>query len=53
MDITTASGCAISNIPAVDLRDNHILKVIRNGQLLEVDGEQEQILVEPDSFKTH
>jgi uncharacterized protein len=50
MDITTASGCAISNIPAVDLRDNHILRVIRNGQLLTVDGEQEQILVEREQL---
>jgi uncharacterized protein len=52
MDITTASGCAISNIPAVDLRDSQILTVIMNGQILKVDGEQEQILVEPEKLKT-
>jgi predicted aconitase with swiveling domain len=49
MDITTASGCAISNIPAVDVADTKILNAIKNGQLLTVDGERGQILVNPQS----
>jgi predicted aconitase with swiveling domain len=48
MDITTASGCAISNIPAVHLKDNYIPQVIRDGRTLTVDGEAEQILIYPN-----
>jgi predicted aconitase with swiveling domain len=45
MDITTASGCAISNIPAVHLKHNTLPQVIRNSRALTVDGEGEQILI--------
>lgn len=44
MDITTASGCAISNIPAVHLEQKNIPKSIKNSRGLTVDGEREQIL---------
>jgi phosphomecalonate degydratase small subunit len=45
MDITTASGCAISNILAVHLNSTYIPQVIRNSRTLTVDGEGEQILI--------
>jgi predicted aconitase with swiveling domain len=48
MDITTASGCAISNIPAVHLKFNKIPQAIRNSRALTVDGEKEQILIYPN-----
>jgi predicted aconitase with swiveling domain len=48
MDITTASGCAISNIPAVHLKLKNIPQAIRFGHTLTVDGEREQILIYPD-----
>ena len=48
MDITTASGCAISNIPAVYLKFNKIPQAIRNSRALTVDGEKEQILIYPN-----
>lgn len=48
MDITTASGCAISNIPAVYLKFNKIPQAIRNSRVLTVDGEKEQILIYPN-----
>ena len=47
MDITTASGCAISNIPAVYLKLDNIPQAIRNSRALTVDGEREQILIYP------
>lgn len=48
MDITTASGCAISNTPAVHLKRNCIPQVLRNSRALAVDGEGEQILIYPN-----
>jgi len=45
MDITTASGCAISNIPAVQLKCNSIPQVLRNNHTLTVDGERERIWI--------
>jgi|SRR5215510_13360667 len=45
MDITTASGCAISNIPAVYLKDNNLLQVLRNSLTMTIDCEGEQILI--------
>jgi predicted aconitase with swiveling domain len=45
MDITTASGCAISNIPAVQLKCNSIPQVLRNSLALTVDGERERIWI--------
>ena len=48
MDITTASGCAISNIPAVHLKCLNIHQVIRNSQALIVDADGEQILIYPN-----
>ena len=45
MDITTASGCAISNIPAVHLNRKDIPQTIRNSRRLVVDGEREQVLI--------
>jgi predicted aconitase with swiveling domain len=45
MDITTASGCAISNIPAVQLKYNSIPEVLRNSHALTVDGERERIWI--------
>lgn len=45
MDITTASGCAISNIPAVRLKHNSIPEVLRNSHALTVDGERERIWI--------
>ena len=48
MDIVTASGCAISNIPAVQLEHNYIPQVIRNSRRLTVDGDGEQILIYPN-----
>ena len=45
MDITTASGCAISNIPAVQLKCNSIPQVLRNSFALTVDGERERIWI--------
>jgi phosphomecalonate degydratase small subunit len=47
MDITTASGCAISNIPAVQLNYNDIPQAFRNSRTLTVDGEKELILIYP------
>lgn len=46
MDITTASGCAIANIPAVAVREQRTLSTIKNGQLITVDGERERILLD-------
>jgi predicted aconitase with swiveling domain len=48
MDITTASGCAISNIPAVHLKQNSIPQVIKNSRALTVDGKRERILIYPN-----
>lgn len=48
MDITTASGCAISNIPAVHLEHDHIPQTIRDSRALTVDAEREQILIYPN-----
>ena len=48
MDIVTASGCAISNIPAVQLEHNYIPQVIMNSRRLTVDGDGEQILIYPN-----
>jgi phosphomecalonate degydratase small subunit len=48
MDITTASGCAISNIPAVHLKHKIIPQVMRNSRALTVDGERERILIYPN-----
>ena len=45
MDISTASGCAISNIPAVQLKCNSIPQVLRNSLALTVDGERERIWI--------
>ena len=45
MDITTASGGAISNIPAVQLKCNSIPQVLRNSLALTVDGERERIWI--------
>ena len=45
MDITTASGCAISNIPAVQMKSNGIPYTVRSSRRLIVDGEKEQILI--------
>jgi predicted aconitase with swiveling domain len=45
MDIATASGCAISNIPAVHLKRDNIPQVIRNSLALTVDGARGQILI--------
>jgi uncharacterized protein len=45
MDITTASGCAISNIPAVQLKCNSIPQILRNNLALTVDGESERIWI--------
>ncbi|MGH9988549.1 MAG: aconitase X swivel domain-containing protein [Nitrososphaeraceae archaeon] len=45
MDITTASGCAISNIPAVRLKHTSFIDALRNSRALIVDGEREQILI--------
>jgi predicted aconitase with swiveling domain len=45
MDITTASGCAISNIPAVQLKCNSIPQILRNSLALTVDGERERIWI--------
>jgi predicted aconitase with swiveling domain len=38
-DITTASGCAISNIPLVDMLDTMSLLAIRSGMELKVDAD--------------
>lgn len=46
MDITTASGCAIANIPAVVIQDEKILSTIKNRQLITVDGGRERIMLE-------
>jgi predicted aconitase with swiveling domain len=48
MDITTASGCAISNIPAVHLKLKNIPQAIRHSRTITVDGEREQILIHPN-----
>jgi predicted aconitase with swiveling domain len=48
MDITTASGCAISNIPAVHLKSHNILPVIRKSRALIVDADREQISIYPN-----
>jgi hypothetical protein len=48
MDITTASGCAISNIPAVKLKINDIPQMLRNSRKIIVDGRKERILVYPN-----
>lgn len=48
MDITTASGCAISNIPAVHLKCNSLPQVIRNSRTLIVDADGEQISIYPN-----
>jgi len=48
MDITTASACAISNIPAVHLTHTSSIDALRNSRALNVDGEREQILVYPN-----
>jgi predicted aconitase with swiveling domain len=45
MDITTASGCAISNIPAVQLKYKNIPEVLKNSHALTVDGERERIWI--------
>ena len=47
MDITTASACAISNIPAVHLTHTSSIDALRNSRALNVDGEREQILIYP------
>jgi phosphomecalonate degydratase small subunit len=47
MDITTASACAISNIPAVHLMHTSSIDALRNSRALNVDGEREQILIYP------
>lgn len=48
MDITTASACAISNIPAVHLTHASSIDALRNSRALNVDGEREQILIYPN-----
>ena len=48
MDITTASACAISNIPAVHLTHARSIDALRNSRALNVDGEREQILIYPN-----
>ena len=48
MDITTASACAISNIPAVHLTHTISIDALRNSRALNVDGEREQILIYPN-----
>lgn len=48
MDITTASACAISNIPAVHLTHTSSIDALRNSRALNVDGEREQILIYPN-----
>jgi predicted aconitase with swiveling domain len=45
MDIATASGCAISNIPAVHLKRDNIPRVIRYSLALTVDSARNQILI--------
>ena len=40
-DITTASGCAIANIPTIDLPDGTALEILTNGALVRVDASAE------------
>ena len=44
-DITTASGCAISNIPAVDLLGTKLSLTISSGFDIEVDSDKERIII--------
>jgi uncharacterized protein len=48
MDITTASACAISNIPAVHLTHTSSIDALRNSRALNVDGGREQIWIYPN-----
>ena len=40
-DITTASGCAIANIPTIDLPDGTALEILTKGALIRVDASAE------------
>ena len=44
-DITTASGCAISNIPLVDMLDTMSLLAIRSGMDLKVDADNKIVCI--------
>jgi predicted aconitase with swiveling domain len=44
-DITTASGCAIANIPVVDLPEGTQLSAIRQGSVAKVEADKGRIIV--------
>jgi predicted aconitase with swiveling domain len=44
-DITTASGCAIANIPAIDLPPATALEIINQGSTVRVDASSEPATV--------
>jgi uncharacterized protein len=44
-DITTASGCAISNIPVVELIEPHMVSLVRAGSYIRVNGDDGTITV--------
>jgi len=45
-DITTASGCALANIPVVDLPDGTALSSLENGLNARVESDARRIIVE-------
>jgi uncharacterized protein len=45
-DITTASGCALANIPVVDLPDGTPLSSLKNGLNARVEADARRIIVE-------
>jgi predicted aconitase with swiveling domain len=45
-DITTASGCALANIPVVDLPDGTALSSLKNGLNARVEADARRIIVE-------
>jgi uncharacterized protein len=45
-DITTASGCALANIPVVDLPDGTALSSLENGLNARVEADARRIIVE-------
>ena len=48
-DITTASGCALANIPVVDLPDGTALSSLKNGLNARVEADARRIIVEFNS----
>jgi predicted aconitase with swiveling domain len=45
-DITTASGCAISNIPLAELFDANMLSLIRVGSVIKLNADEGSIIIQ-------